>query len=195
MTSLFNNLFNESFETLTTKDIDNGMISGIVSPYLGKPEDEIGLTLDDVENKKRFISNKLSKLHAKYSLNMKLDSANDLSGFTMFCSRLVRAFQLNKVFDDDPVIQKKLAELLTYFYISLSKSQSTYLIYSDLNQAKKVARMVYNKAEKFGLDFLPTSFADMLRVILFSVFFKLPSEKQGAGPGNVEEPPTPGMPA
>lgn len=178
MAALFNNLFNEAFESLSNSDISGGVMGGIVSPYLGSAENEIGITLDDVEKNKAGINNKISRLHSRYALNMKLDSASDLSGFAMFCSRLIRAFELNKIFDDDPVIQKKLAELLTYFYISISKNQSTYLIYSDLEQAKKVARMVFGRAERFGLDFLPPSFADMLKIVLVSVFFKLPTAKQ-----------------
>lgn len=185
--TLFNQLFDESFDTLGAKDISNGVIAGVVSPYLGNSEDEIGLALDDLDVKKAKVNNKISKLHTRFSLNMKLDTASDLSGFSMFSSRLVRAFELNKVFEDDPVIQKKLAELITYFYISVSKQTTTYLIYPDISQAKKVASIVFSRAEKHGLDFLPPSFVDMLKIILFSVFYKLPKDKKASGEADAPE--------
>ena len=190
--TLFNKLFSESFDTISSKDISNGVISGVVSPYLGSAEDEIGLALDDLDSRKSQVNNKISKMHTNFSLNMKLGAASDLNGFSMFSSRLVRAFELNDIFDDDPVIQKKLADLLTYCYIKLSKQTSTYLIYDDINQAKKVARIVFSKAEKYGLDFLPPSFADMLKVVLFSVFYKLPADKKGTD--NKEQQPSPAAP-
>ena len=176
--TLFNKLFNESFDTLSTKNVKDGVIAGVVSPYLGSAKDEIGLALDDLDSRKSFINNKISKMHTNFSLNMKLGAATDLNGFSMFSSRLVRALELNKIFEDDPVIQKKLADLLTYCYIKLSKQTSTYLIYDDINQAKKVAGIVFKKAEKYGLDFLPPSVNDMLKIVLFSVFYKLPADKK-----------------
>jgi hypothetical protein len=185
--TLFNKLFSESFDTLSTKDVKDGVIAGVVSPYLGSSKDEIGLALDDLDSRKAFINNKISKMHTALSLNMKLGAASDLNGFSMFSSRLVRALELNKVFEDDPVIQKKLADLLTYFYIKLSKQTSTYLIYDDINQAKKVAGIVFKKAEKYGLDFLPPSVSDMLKVVLLSVFYKLPADKKSSGSSDKSE--------
>ena len=192
--TLFNRLFDESFDTLGAKDISNGVIAGIVSPYLGNSEDEIGLALEDLDAKKSKINNKISKLHTHFSLNMKLDAASDLSGFSMFSARLVRAFELNKVFEDDPVMQKKLSELITYFYISVSKQTTTYLIYPDINQAKKVAGIIFAKAERNGLDFFPPSFVDMLKVILFSIFYKLPKDKKSSGEKAPEQAPPMGPP-
>ena len=85
--TLFDKLFSESFDTLSTKDVKDGVIAGVVSPYLGSAEDEIGLALDDLDSRKAAINNKISKMHTALSLNMKLGAASDLNGFSMFSSR------------------------------------------------------------------------------------------------------------
>ena len=45
MTSIFDKLFSESFNSINAGSINNGVIDGIVSPYLKSPEDELAVTL------------------------------------------------------------------------------------------------------------------------------------------------------
>lgn len=188
MTTLFNKLFIETrFDAISQKDIEAGMIAGVASPYLGSPKDEIGITLDDIDKDFRILSNKVSKLHNRYGMNIKNASASDMTSFAELLDRLVRALDENKIFSDDPVIQVKLAELFAYAYVKISSQDATYMMYDKLEQAKKVANMIFNKAKGMGLTFFSPSSNDLLKTVILAVFYKLPKEKKAGD--NQQQPP------
>ena len=173
--NLYDILFTENFDTLKTSDIKNGVIDGIVSPYSIPAEDNTILALSTVDKYSNQLSNKISRLHQKYQYNIKMVSAHDLVGFKEFENRLVKAFELNDFFKNDSMIQNKLASFLTYCYASISQ-KSGYLVYSELAQAKKVVRMVFTKAQKLGLTFLPIEIESLLKTLLLTIFYKLPNK-------------------
>ena len=194
MTSLFNKLFTEAmFNNISSKSIANGVIDGIVSPYLKSPEDELAITLSDMDKRKLIISNHISKVHNNLALNVKWASAIDMDGFTELRDRLNRTLDANKIFDDDPVIREKLADIFTYCYSLLVKDKPEYKIYSEIAQAKKVTNLIFDRASKKGFNSdksIPKALMDVLKTVVFAVFYKLPKEKRAS---TTEPPPQQGQ--
>lgn len=172
---LYSKLF-ETFDSISKGDVEQGVVKGVVSPYSVPAKDAIGIALSTLEKESEKVNYSISRLHQKYRYNIQTASSSDLQGFKEFSSRLVKAMSLNKFMEEDPVMQEKLSQFLTYCYALLSKKQG-YVIYPDVEQAKKVARIVFSKAKSLGLTFLPIEVEDLLKTILFTVFFKLPKEK------------------
>lgn len=169
--SLFNTLF-ETFDTIKKADVADGSINGIKSLYSIPAKDLTGITIDSL-NSDNDIKQKIAKLYRNFQYTMKIDSASNLDGFSKFSERLNNALDLNNVFTDDDIIRHKLADFLTYCYISISKTKE-YFIYSDFNTAKNVSNMVFNKAVKSGLTFLDADTSDLIKTVLFTIFYKLP---------------------
>jgi len=168
MATLYNKLF-ETFDTLSKSNVTNGSIDGVISPYSVPAKDSVGIAVDTLNDSDR-IDSKISIVHKKCQYNIMMVSASDMEGFRTLCERLTDAFKLNKIFDNDPLIQTKLAEILAYSYIS---KNSTYLIYPDIFQAKTKALSVFNVAKKLGLNFLNSKVEDLLKKVLLTVFYKI----------------------
>lgn len=173
--TLYKALFSENFESLKSSDVKQGMVGGIVSPYSVPAEDNVLLAVSTADENSNEIGNKISRLHQKSQYNIKSIASSDLPGFKEFNSRLLKAFQLNNLFSDDTVLQTKLTEFLTYCYASLSRKNG-YVIYPELEQAKKVVRIIFTKAQKLGLTFLPIEVENLIKTILLTVLFKLPKD-------------------
>lgn len=172
MSNLYNKLF-ETFDTASKTDVVNGVIDGVISPYSVPAKDSIGIALDSLNDDDR-IDNKISAVHKKCQYNIMMVSSSNVDGFRTLCDRIIEAFRLNKVFENDPIIQEKLAEILAYAYISKT---ANYLIYSDINKAKIIAMSTFNVAKKLGLNFLNSKVEDLLQKILLTIFYKIDFKK------------------
>ena len=162
----------ETFDSVSKKDITGGSIDGVISPYSIPAKDSIGIALDAINSDEDRLDNKISAVYKKCQYNIMIASSSNVDGFRTLCDRLLEAFKLNKVFDNDPMIQNKLAEILAYAYTSKT---SKYLIYADINKAKTIAQAVFTSAKKppIGLSFLNPKVEDLLKKILLTIFYKI----------------------
>lgn len=172
MATLFSRLF-ENFDRLTAKDVSNGLIGGIVSPYSVPAKDSIGISIESLNTSKK-IQNQIITVHKKCSDHIHMVSSPNIEGFKTLCARILTAIELNSLFSDDPILQNKLAEILAYSYISKNKD---YLIYPDFNLAKTKAEAVYNTANKYGLTAFTPNDTNTIKTLLLSIFYKPESQK------------------
>lgn len=163
------NLF-ESFSALTKKDVKDGNIAGVASPYSADHAQAVSMALLNAEDRAREISSGISKLYRKVEYGTKIDSSKYLEDFDRFSTLLLQALKINDVLSGDEIILKKLAAILTYAYVRKNKGE--FKIYADFDAAKSVTLIVYKAAKKLGLTFLPPDVDDLVQKVLFSVLFK-----------------------
>jgi hypothetical protein len=175
MSDLFTKLF-ETFGSISQHDASNGDVNGIKSIYSIPSKDLTGITVDSL-NDDRSIKQKISNLYRINQYSIGMERSTNIEGFSKFSQRISNALDLNKIYSDDASVRQKLADFLTYCYLSVN-NEKTFLIYPDFDSAKKVSLMVFTKAEKTGLKFLNTDTADVLKTVLLTVFFQLPKEKK-----------------
>ena len=163
------NLF-ESFSALTKKDIKDGSIAGIASPYSADHKQAVSMALINAEDQAKEISSSISTLFRKIEYGSKIDSVKYMEDFNRFSILLLQAMKINNVLKSDEIILSKLADILSYAYVK--KNSGEFKIYSDFENAKKVTIMVYKTAQKIGLSFLPPDIDDLVQKVLFSVLYK-----------------------
>lgn len=173
MTTLYKKLF-ETFSSLTAKDAVNGVIGGVVSPYSVPAKDSIGISIESLNDSKK-IQSQIILVHKKCSEHIYMASSPNVEGFKTLCSRLKTAIELNKLFNDDPILQDKLAEILAYGYIS---KNSDYLIYQDFGTAKTKAQNVYQVVNKLGLTAFSPNDENLIKTLLLSVFYSPKKESK-----------------
>ena len=168
MTTLYSKLFETNFDKLTAKDAANGVIGGIVTPYSVPAKDSIGISIDSLNNSSK-IKDQVITVYKKVSDHIAMASAPNVVGFKTLCSRIKDAIELNKIFNEDSLLQEKLAEILTYSYISKNED---YFIYPEFKDAKSKALAVYETAKKFGLVAFDPSQENVIKTLLLAVFYK-----------------------
>ena len=172
--SLFSELF-ETFDSISKNDMADGSVNGVKSLYSIPSKDLTGITVDSL-NDDRNTKQRISNLYRLHQYAMSMAAASNVDGFSKFSERLNNALDLNKVYSDDDAIRQKLASFLTYCYLSINKSKE-FLVYSDFDSAKKVSMMVFSRAEKLGLKFLNSDTVDIIKTVIFTVFYKLEKPK------------------
>ena len=160
----------ESFSALTKKDVKDGSIAGVSSPYSADHKQAVSMALLNAEDQSREISSGISKLYRKVEYGTKIDSSKYLEDFDRFSTLLLQALKINEVLSGDEIILKKLGDILTYAYVR--KNKGDFKIYSDFEAAKAVTILVYKTAKKIGLTFLPPDVDDLVQKVLFSVLYK-----------------------
>ena len=175
MKSLFSKFF-EAFDTLSTDN--DGTAFGISSPYIQPASDQVAAVIDDLEKRRKYINSGIVRMYNKYQFHITLMQTMDLSSFKQFSSRIISTLtnQSRPIFADT-VITNKLADILTYCYSTVAP-QEGFQIYSDINQAKKMSALTFNRAKSLGLDFLGPDGEDLIKLVLFKVFHKLDHDKQ-----------------
>ena len=164
----------ESFSALTKKDVKDGTIAGVASPYSADHKQAVSLALVNADEQAREISSGISKLFRKVEYGTKIDSAKYLEDFSRFSTLLLQALKINDILSGDEIILKKLADILTYAYVR--KNKGSFKIYSDFDAAKEVTMIVYKTSKKLGLNFLPPDVDDLVQKVLFSVMYKPKNE-------------------
>lgn len=163
------NLF-ESFSALTKKDVKDGSIAGVASPYSADHKQAVSMALINAEEQAKEISNGISKLYRKVEYGTKIDSVKYLEDFNRFSTLLLQTLKINDVLAGDEIILKKLSDILAYAYVKKNKGE--FKIYSEFDDAKAVTMVVYKTAQKVGLNFLPPDIDDLVQKVLFSVLYK-----------------------
>ena len=79
------------------------------------------------------------------------------------------------IFKNDDLMQQKLAEIYAVKYTGINP---TFQVYSEVGDAKKIALAVFNLGKKAGLEFKDPKVEDLLKTVLFSVFYNLNANKK-----------------
>jgi hypothetical protein len=160
----------ESFSALSKKDVSNGNIAGVESPYSASHKQSVSLALLNADEQATELSSDIVKLHNKLEEYIKLGSVKYFEGFNRFSMLLLQALKINDVLSGDDLVLKKLADIVTYSY--LRKNKGKFKIYTDFDEAKSVTMLVFEAAQKLGLTFLTSDIEDLLQKIVFSVLYK-----------------------
>lgn len=163
------NIF-ESFSALSKKDVSDGSIAGVESPYSANNKQNVSLALLNADEQATELSSDIVKLHNKLEEYIKLGSVKYFEGFNRFSMLLLQALKINDVLSGDDLVLKKLADIVTYSY--LRKNKGKFKIYTEFDEAKSVTILVFEAAQKLGLTFLTSDIEDLLQKIVFSVLYK-----------------------
>ena len=104
-----------------------------------------------------------------------LDSSPNIDGFRTLAGRIKDQLAIAGIFKNDDLMQQKLAEIYAVKYTGINP---TFQVYSEVGDAKKIALAVFNLGKKAGLEFKDPKVEDLLKTVLFSVFYNLNANKK-----------------
>ena len=166
----------ESFSSIERKDAENGSIAGVTSPYSANHKQGVSLALMNAEDQSRALASSITTLYNSHRIKdgIHLDSAQYLEDFNRFSILVFQSMKINNVLSGDEIILKKLADILSYAYARANKGK--FRVYPDFDSAKRVAMLIFDRAQSLGLTFFTADLSDLIQKVLMSVVYK-PSEE------------------
>lgn len=173
MTDLYRLLFETSFNSISSKDIQNGSIAGQKSLYSKTSSDSLAKAIESIHRYEKQFSNQIkNKRDTQFKTVINLLKISKREDFDNYSGRLFSQLEDNGIYNWDTSILNALTELITYVYLSSTKEKPQ--VWTDLERAKNVTQFIFKKLHSvIELKIPSEEIETQLKIAVLSTFYDI----------------------